>query len=104
MELGAGLELKLGKEVSLKVAPSVALVGAVEIELAGAKWIAPLGPAKLGVGAWRLELARDGWVELVSGEPPAFLGDVELAPRTTLLVGDAISALRSAPAVLRVQG
>jgi hypothetical protein len=104
MQVGEGLELKLGKEVSLKLVPSAALEGAVEIELAGAKWIAPLGPATIGVGGWRLDLARDGWVELVSGEPPAFRGDVALVERATLLVGDAIGERRGAPAVLRVQG
>jgi hypothetical protein len=104
IQMGDGLDLKLGKEVSLKIMPTFALPGAVEIEIAGTTWIAPLGPARIGVGAWVLELARDAWMELVSGDPSAFLGDVELAPRTTLLVGDAISDRRGAPSVLRVQG
>jgi FHA domain len=104
MSVGEGLELKLGKEVSLRVTPSAALEGAVEIELAGSKWIAPLGPARIGVGAWRLELAADAWIELSSGDPPAYLHDVALTARTTLLVGDAVSETRGRPAVLRVQG
>src|SRR5262249_922541 len=99
-----GLELKLGKEVSLRLTPSAALEGAVEIDLAGTKWIAPLGPAKIGVGTWRLELADDAWIELESGEPPAYLHDVALNAKATLLVGDAISDARGRPAVLRVQG
>ena len=80
------------------------MAGAVEIELAGSTWLAPLGPAPLGVGGWRLELASDGWVELASGDPPAFLRDVALVERTTLLTGDAISEARGGAAVLRVLG
>ncbi len=104
MPLGDGLELKLGKEVALRVAPTADLGGAVVIELAGATWLAPLGPAKLGVGDWRLELAQDGWIELVSGAPEAFARDVALVPRTTLLTGDAIGEARGGPPVLRVLG
>ncbi len=104
MPLGDGLELKLGKEVSLKVVPSAELPGALAIDLAGSAWLAPLGPVKLGVGDWQLELATDGWIELVSGAPAAFLRDVALVPRTTLLTGDAISETRGGPPVLRVLG
>ncbi len=104
MPMGDGLELKLGKEVALRVAPSAEMEGAIAIDLAGSAWIAPLGAAKLGVGDWRLELATDGWVELVFGTPEAFVRDVALVARTTLLTGDAIGETRGGPAVLRVLG
>jgi len=104
MPLGDGLELKLGKEVSLRIVPSAALPGALSIDLAGSVWLAPLGAALLGVGDWRLELASDGWIELVSSAPTAFIRDVALVGRTTLLTGDAIGETRGGPAVLRVLG
>lgn len=102
MSIGEGLDLKLGKEVSLRVSPSKVLTGGYDIELARSTWTAPLGPASIGVGAWRIELAQDGWIELVSGEPPAFVGEVALALRTTLLIGDAISESRGGTPVLRL--
>jgi hypothetical protein len=78
------------------------LRGAIEIELAGTTYVAPLGTAVLSEG-WRLEAATDGWLELVSTrDKPAYLGDVVLDPRTSLLHGDEISAERGAPRVLKV--
>jgi len=103
--VGEGIELRLGKEVPLVVRPSTELAGAASLEIAGARYIAPLGDARLGVGAWRLERAPDGWVELATDDdPPAFAGALRLAPRVTLLRGDAISRERGGPAVLRVEG
>ena len=102
--LGEGLELKLGREVTLHLWPSTEIEGAVEIDLAGAHYVASLGPAKLpGVG-WQIEHAADGWLELVSPPGQAFVGDVALVSRTTLLVGDAIAPTRRGAAVLRVEG
>ena len=54
------LELQLGAEVPLVLAPAEDLPGAVAIEIAGARYVAPLGPARLGIGAWRLEAAGAG--------------------------------------------
>jgi hypothetical protein len=103
--VGEGIEVRLGKEVPLVVRPSTELPGAVSLEVAGARYVAPLGPARLGVGAWRLERAADGWAELTTDDdPPAYAGALRLASCVTLLRGDAISRERGGPAVLRVEG
>jgi hypothetical protein len=103
--VGEGLELQLGGEVTLGVAPSAVLDGAVDIRVAGERYVAPLGMARLGIGDWRLECAADGWIELVStGHSSAFLGSFALAPRTTLLAGDAITATRSGETALEILG
>jgi hypothetical protein len=101
--VGEGLELQLGKEVRLSVAPAKGLDGAAQIDLAGTTYVAPLGRASLD--SWKIEAARDGWLELVSSPAhPAYLRDVQLEARTTLLVGDEISDERSGPPVLRILG
>lgn len=98
-----GIEVRLGKEVPLVVRPSQELPGAVVLEVGGARYVAPLGPARLGVGAWRLERAADGWVELVTDDaPPAFAGALRLAPRVTLVSGDAIARERGGVPVFSV--
>jgi hypothetical protein len=104
LPIGEGLDLRLGKEVPLRIAPFKGIDGAISIDLAGATTIAPLGPARLGIGEWRIELASDDWLELVSGQPPAFAGDVAVAPRTTLFVSDALARERGGPVVLEVLG
>ncbi len=101
--IGDGLELQLGKEVRLAVTASKGVLGACEIVLAGTPYVAPLGPAS--IDAWRIEIARDGWLELVSSAAhPAYLGDVQLDTRSTLLLGDEIGAERSGPPILRILG
>jgi hypothetical protein len=103
--VGDGIEVRLGKEVPLVVRPATELPGAVAIEVGGARYVAPLGPARLGVGAWRLERGADGWVELVTDEDPlAFAGGLQLAPRVTLLAGDAIARERAGAPLFRVEG
>jgi hypothetical protein len=98
-----GLELKLGGEVPLRLSPSDEIAGALAIEVAGVRYVASLGPARLGVGMWTLEMARDGWVELVTqNDPTAYLGATQLETRTPLLVGDVIAARRGEAGVLRV--
>jgi pSer/pThr/pTyr-binding forkhead associated (FHA) protein len=42
------IEVRLGKEVPLVVRPSTELPGAVALEIAGARYVAPLGPARMG--------------------------------------------------------
>jgi hypothetical protein len=99
------LELRLGGEVPLVVAPTDDLPGAFAIEVAGVRYVAPLGPAGLGLGAWRLERGADGWVELATDDdPPAFARAMQLAPRITLLRGDALAAERGGKAHLVVEG
>ena len=101
--VGDGVDLRLGKEVPLRLTPSVEMPGAIEIDLGGARYLAPLGRARLAVGAWRVEQGSDGWLELVTEDaPPAFIGQVQLVARATLLVGDVIARERGGVAVLRV--
>ena len=103
--VGDAIEVRLGKEVPLVVRPSTELPGAVTLEIAGARYVAPLGTARLGIGAWRLERGPDGWLELATDDdPPAFAGTLRLAPRVTLLRGEAMSQERGGLAVLRVEG
>ena len=103
--VGGGIELKLGNEVPLVVRPADELTGAVAIEVAGMRYLAPLGPAVLGVGGWRLERGADGWVELVTGDdPPAYVSDLAVAGQITLLAGDAIATGRGEEPVLRMEG
>ena len=117
VRIGSGLELRLGNEVSLVLQPTGDLPGALAIEIAGHRYVAPLGPARLGLGSWRLErvrsagthagagAGRDEWVELVTDDaPPAFAGGLRLSSRVTLLAGDGFAtepggdlALRFAP-------
>jgi hypothetical protein len=103
---GDRLSLMLGKEVPLGVRVSSAMADALDIELAGTVFLAPLGAAHLPEG-WSLEAAHDGWLELVCEEAigaRAYARDVELAMRTTLLVGDAVAHARGIPAVLEILG
>jgi hypothetical protein len=103
--VGDAIEVRLGKEVPLVVRPSHELPGAVVLEVGGARYVAPLGPALLGIGAWRLERGADGWVELVTDDAPAaFAGVLQLAPRVTLVAGDAIARERGGAPVLGVGG
>jgi hypothetical protein len=101
--VGEGIELRLGKEVPLVVQPAAELPGAVALEIGGARYVAPLGPARLDVGAWRLERGEDGWVELATDDdPPAFIGVLQLSARITLLAGDAVAVARGTDPVLTV--
>jgi hypothetical protein len=101
-KMGLGIELRLGGEVPLVVRPAEEWPGAVSIEVAGVRYVAPLGDARLGVGAWRLE-CPDEWVELVTDDaPPAFAGGLRLAPRIALIVGDALATAPNGPPALRL--
>jgi hypothetical protein len=100
-----GLTLLLGGEVKLVVAPSATLVDALDVDVGGERYVATLGAARLGVGSWRLSREADGWVELVADDgSQAFLGDMAMASRTTLLVGDRLSAKRGGEAALEIVG
>jgi hypothetical protein len=99
-----GVELRLGDEVPMMVRPSGDPCDGVAIEVGGARYFAPLGAARLGVGAWRLERGDDGWVELVTDEsPPAYAAGLTMAGRVTLLSGDALGTARDGEAVVRVE-
>jgi hypothetical protein len=103
--VGAGIELRLGREVPVTLRPSTELAGALAVEVPGARYIAPLGPAILGIGQWQLASGDDGWIELVTGDaPPAFAGALRLAPAITLLAGDALAAERCGAPVLEIRG
>ena len=100
--IGDGLELKLGKEVPLRIVPSARLPGAVEISVSGETYVACLGPTRTPVAGVGLAPGSDGWLELVLDGVRAFVGEVELMPRTTLLVGDAVTTTRATAALLRI--
>jgi len=97
------LELRLGGEVPLRLSLADELQGALAIEVAGTRYVAPLGPARLGVGPWRLATGTDGWHELVTDDDaPAYLGQARVGNRVSLLAGDAFSESRGGDVVLRV--
>jgi hypothetical protein len=101
--VGAGIELRLGGEVTVIVRPASddEFPGGVVIEVAGKRYVAPLGPATLGVGRWRLECAADRWVELCTeDQPPAFAKSLRLPTRVALLSGDAIGTERGGDPLL----
>ncbi len=102
LPVGDGLELKLGKEVPVRISPSKRLPGAVEIDVSGEKYHACLGPTSTPIHGVELAPGADNWIELVTNGARAFQGGVELVPRATLLLGDAISTMRGSEPMLRV--
>jgi hypothetical protein len=99
--VGEGVELRLGRSLAIALKPATEFAGGVAIILGSSRYLAPLGPARLGIGRWRIERGPDDWVELATDdEPPAFGGSIRWAPRVTLLAGDAIAQARGgAPAI-----
>ena len=102
--VGDSIELTLGKEVRVRIARSDALDDAVTIELGQGNYLAPLGRARIPGSPWELATGADRWIELVANGAPPYAGDVRLGERTTLLVGDLLTAERGGPEVLRVLG
>ncbi len=107
--VGDGIELQLGKRDPPGRPPLHGPPGRrrASSSPAGAT-VAPLGPARLGIGTWRLERAAptggDGWVELVTDdEPSAFLEGLALGTRISLLAGDALSTERGGDPVVLVE-
>jgi hypothetical protein len=94
----------LGGEVPCTITPE-RQAPAVVIEVAGQRVFAPLG--ELCVGPWRLQSSAFEGVSLVQlhtprGAPRLVFGELELAERVELSVGDAVSAGRAEPPWLRV--
>jgi hypothetical protein len=105
MPVGDGLELMLGGQVRVVLSPSSTPPDALDIQVGGERYLAPLGPLRLGVVGWRLERASDGWIELVTDEAtPPYVNDLVMVSRTTLLVGDRIAPSRGGQAALEVLG
>ena len=102
LAVGEGLELRLGKEVGFRIAPSRRLEGAFEIDVAGEKYFASLGPARTPIPGLELAVGADGWIELESHGARVYVGDVELVPRASLLLGDAIALQRGGEPILRI--
>lgn len=107
VKLGDGLDLRLGGEVPLIARRAADFPGFAAIEVTGVRYVAPLGPALLAIGRWRLEAAPPGevgaWIDLVTeDEPPAFAAGIRLVSRVSLLKGDTLSAERHGDALLVV--
>jgi len=102
--VGDGLELTLGKEVRLRLSPSSAFDGAVAIELGGERYVAPIGPARISGLPWELREGTDPWIELVTEGRDAYIGEMSLVAKVTLLVGDVLAAERGGAEILRVVG
>jgi hypothetical protein len=103
--VGDGLDLELGGEVPLSLRRTDDLRGAIAIDVAAIRYVAALGMASVGVGRWCLEQGPDSWVELVTDDdPPAYAEGLRLAPRVSLLVGDAIASERGQVPQMVVEG
>jgi hypothetical protein len=102
--VGEGIALRLGRDVDVVLRPTALVEGAVEVAFGGQSVVAPLGPGRVGAGGWKLDRLEDGWLELsTEGGPPAFAAGLQLAGRTTLLAGDALSEERDGPTVLEIR-
>lgn len=101
--VGEGVSLMLGSDLPCKVEPKED--GNVMITVAGQRYLAPLGP--LRVGGWSVDVEREDGERFVvlssTTDAPAFVGDLIAAGRIDLAVGDAISRERGGPSVLTVE-
>lgn len=100
LPVGGGLDLSLGGEVRCVVTPSER--GGVTIDVAGERWIAPLGPMR--VGPFEIRLAGAGAVELASVDPAVrpVLGGLVCTGAIELAAGDRVGAERDGPAIVEV--
>ena len=97
------IDLMLGGEVPLAVSSSTRSdAPAVILEIAGEVYEAPLGPFRVGIGDWALEVDSDRWLVLKRGETPAYFGEVALGAATELLAGDGVAEHRGEKPSLRV--
>jgi hypothetical protein len=112
LPVGDGLELRLGGEVPCSIRPRPGAPEAgLELEVGGRLFVAPLADLTLnaGGGVWTIRQddrddARGTYVCLCSGRHRPYLGDLVLAERIELAVGDALSATRGGPTVVEVLG
>ena len=114
LPVGAGVRVLLGGEVPCAITPRAPTRGAggagdagYVVEIAGERYLAPLGD--LVAGSWRIRREQAGDEAFVvlrtpRGGAPAFLGDLQLAASVELCAGDAVSASRGGPVVLRLPG
>ncbi|MCC6557652.1 MAG: FHA domain-containing protein, partial [Polyangiaceae bacterium] len=105
--IGGGVRVLLGGEVPCAVTPLAGGDRGWAVEIAGERYVAPLGD--LPAGPWRIRRELRGGEPFVvlrtpPGAPPPFLGDFQLAAEVELCAGDAISASRGGPVVLRLPG
>jgi len=101
--VGDGVEVRLGRAVTVTLTPAPEIPGAIAITLGTLRYVAPLGPAAVGVGRWQIDRGPDDWVELSTGDdPPGFSGALRLWPCATLLVGDAVGAARDGKPVVTI--
>jgi len=99
--VGEGLHLTLGPDAFVTIRPEPP---GIALTIAGRELIAPLGPAWLGIGRWRIERGDDAWLELVTDDsPPAYTADLRWAARATLLSGDRLNAARTGPVALTIE-
>jgi hypothetical protein len=100
-----GVDVELGGQVKVRIVPSAILPDAVDIEVGGERYVAALGPARLGVGAWELAHGEDGWVELAThDDPPAYRGGLFVSSPSTLLVGDRFARAREGLPAVEIVG
>jgi pSer/pThr/pTyr-binding forkhead associated (FHA) protein len=107
LPVGEGLELRLAGEVDCRITPVSTTGGgdAVAIEVGGERYLAPLGP--LRVGDWHVNDAQDGGERFVvvrtpAGREPPHMAGYRLSAQIELCVGDELTARRDGPVVLSV--
>jgi hypothetical protein len=103
------LELFLGGEVPVRVEPAGSEdpgdpgASGIRFEAAGRSYVAPLGRAHVGQGDWELVVEADGWIALRRETSQVYAASLLLGRNTQLLAGDAFTAERDGPAILRVE-
>ncbi|MFO0676781.1 MAG: FHA domain-containing protein [Polyangiaceae bacterium] len=100
MPIREALAFTLGRDVDLRVEPvsgHPTYGDGVLVTVAGTTTFAPLGPWRVPGTGWTLDLADDGWLELVTTDGArAFAGELAWASPATLVTGDAVARERGA--------
>jgi hypothetical protein len=98
------LDLMLGREVPLHLSAGSSPGGALSVRISGQEYLVPLGPLSVDEGAFAVDLAGDGFLELsVPAGGHAFAGVTEWTDGATLLVGDQLSSRRDGARVFAVR-